>query len=241
MQKDSWTQEWFNEDYLRLYAARGGEEAAKNARFIIKALRLSGNERVLDVGCGSGRYVFVFRELGFAIEGIDFSPFLIEIAKKEAKKQSLSPTLFHLGDIRTSALSPQYDTLLSLFTSFGYFSDAENLNVLKAMRGKVRSKGKLFLDYLNPNYVIEHLLPKEELILNGEKIVIERQVTEGCVEKKIAFPTKEYFERVKLYSLEELTELLHQAGFERTNAYGSFEGEAYNLFSPRLILTAEAK
>lgn len=241
MQQSSWTEKWFNEDYLRLYASRGGEEAAHNALFIINTLGLKGKEKLLDIGCGAGRYVFVFHMLGFAIEGIDFSPFLIDVAKKEAKNRHLSPSLFHLGDIRESDLPNQYDALLSLFTSFGYFSDLENLKVLKAMRSKVQSSGKLFLDYLNPSYVIKTLLPKEELVLEGEKIVIERQITAGSVEKKITFPQREYFEKVRLYPLEHLTVLLNQAGFERTNIFGSFEGEKYSTDSPRMILTAKPK
>lgn len=241
LKKRSWTNEWFNEDYLRLYASRGEEEAAHNAVFIIKALELKGKEPLLDVGCGSGRYVFVFKSLGFPIEGIDSSPFLIDVARKEAEKHNLPPDLFHLGDIRKSTLPPQYSALLSLFTSFGYLSDPENLEILMAMRKRLPSHGKLFLDYLNPSFVIGNLLPKEELILNGEKVVIERSISEGIVEKKISFPGREYLERVRLYSLEQLTALLNEAGFEITNSYGSFKGERYFTGSPRTILIAAAK
>lgn len=239
--KDSpWTEQWFNEDYLKLYASRGEDEAESNAESIIKTLSLKGTEKLLDVGCGAGRHVLAFKKRGFLIEGLDASSVLIREAKRIAKKLNLPGSIFHLGDIRTASNLGEYDVLLSLFTSFGYFEENENLNVLKAMRQKTRSSGTLFMDYLNPPYVIDHLKSSEELILEGERVSIKRSILGNVVEKKICFPKKEYIERVRLYSLGEITTLLQKGGFKRTEVFGNYRGDAYGPSSERMILISIA-
>ncbi len=39
--------------------------------------------RVLDIGCGNGRLLYLLREAGFAVRGLELSPFLAENIKRE--------------------------------------------------------------------------------------------------------------------------------------------------------------
>ncbi len=48
----------------------------------------SANDHILDVGCGGGRDAKFFTQHGLKATGIDVSPVLINLAKKEAKKAS---------------------------------------------------------------------------------------------------------------------------------------------------------
>lgn len=43
--------------------------------------------KILDAGCGSGRDVLAFSEMGFKVVGIDASKELVEIAKKNTKQE----------------------------------------------------------------------------------------------------------------------------------------------------------
>jgi SAM-dependent methyltransferase len=52
------------------------------------------NAKIIDIGCGSGRDAKIFSEHGLQVCGIDFSPNLIEIAKKQAPCAE-----FHVMDI----------------------------------------------------------------------------------------------------------------------------------------------
>lgn len=56
----------------------------------IKNLDLTVDETVFEIGCGCGAFVYVLCEKGFRVGGIDFSPPLIEIAKKSMPNSSAS-------------------------------------------------------------------------------------------------------------------------------------------------------
>ena len=54
---------------------------------------------IIDIGCGSGRDVKKFSERGFRVTGIDFSPSMIEIAKRNAPKATFKNIDMHSLDL----------------------------------------------------------------------------------------------------------------------------------------------
>jgi SAM-dependent methyltransferase len=54
--------------------------------------------RVLVAGCGTGRECFALARLGFTVTGVDFSPAMIEMAKREAGRRDLAVE-FRLADL----------------------------------------------------------------------------------------------------------------------------------------------
>ena len=45
---------------------------------LVRVAGLKPGERVLDVGCGMGRYTLILAERGYAVEGLDLSPVLLQ-------------------------------------------------------------------------------------------------------------------------------------------------------------------
>jgi 2-polyprenyl-3-methyl-5-hydroxy-6-metoxy-1,4-benzoquinol methylase len=75
-----------------------------------KILQPQGDERVLDIACGSGRHSLELRCRGFCVGGLDISPDLIEIARRDAvaaasTSTSSSPTSETSSSTRSSTLS----------------------------------------------------------------------------------------------------------------------------------------
>jgi len=62
------------------------------------ALRLTGSERVLDVGTGSGYQAAILAHLAEEVHTIDRIPGLVEDAKTTIRELELTNILFHIGD-----------------------------------------------------------------------------------------------------------------------------------------------
>ncbi len=54
---------------------------------------------VHEVGCGEGYWVLKWHAAGISARGSDFSNQVIDLARVNAKNQSISPTLFNVGSI----------------------------------------------------------------------------------------------------------------------------------------------
>lgn len=234
--KTPWFASWFNQDYLNLYSYRDIEEGRLQVHFIIQQLHLQGNEKMLDLGCGMGRHAVIFAEEGFDVLGLDYSSVLIEKALTIVEKNPTLKLRFILGDMRDLSQLGAFDVILSLFTSFGYFDDEENQNVLSEIFHHLNPRGKFFLDYLNPDYVIKNLTPFDEKVIEGQKVLISYTIENSSVIKSIKFPHRTYHEKVKLYSHHALEKMLRNAGFQIMDAWGDFKGNPLNHESPRQII-----
>jgi SAM-dependent methyltransferase len=81
----------------------GSYEARLVRRFI------PPGSRVLDAGCGFGEWVTLLREHGYAAEGLDNSPQLVERLRKE-----YPDSVWHYGDVRKMDLPPRsFDAIIS--------------------------------------------------------------------------------------------------------------------------------
>lgn len=65
--------------------------------------------RILDIGCGAGRYCREFASLGARVHGVDFSPKSIEVAKKLTSQNNVS---YSVGSIYDLEAAEPYDLIL---------------------------------------------------------------------------------------------------------------------------------
>jgi SAM-dependent methyltransferase len=87
-------------------------------------------KRVLDIGCGSGRYAAEFATRGAGrVLGIDLSPEMIELAKSEAKRHGVADRCeFRHADIFQEKLGEQFDIVIAIGV-FDYVRDPQTLLV----------------------------------------------------------------------------------------------------------------
>lgn len=135
--------------------------------------------------------------------------------------------------------------MVNLFTSFGYFEeDEEQVKVLREIYRMLKPGGKFVIDYLNPAYVIRHLVPHSTRE-DGKNLIDEsRRIEDGYVKKDIILTSKNdstprhYHERVKLYSLEKFSGMIEEAGLQLEAVHGAYEDEVYNAeSSTRMIFS----
>ena len=77
---------------------------------------LRRGERVLEVGCGMGRYTFLLADRGLLVEGLDLSPVLLDRLRTFAGARYDIP--LHAADVvdAPSALEGRFDAVVGLFT-----------------------------------------------------------------------------------------------------------------------------
>jgi SAM-dependent methyltransferase len=237
-----WFKKWFGEEYLLVYEHRDIKEAEFEVEFIERILELKKNDRILDLCCGPGRHDYPLIKRGYRVIGLDYSFPMLRIARNGVHPEENSPA-YILADARAIPFQNSiFDAVLSLFTSFGYFEDRENSELLKSMAGLLKNGGKFYIDYLNPLKLIAGLTPESRKEKNGMTIVEKRHLDPGRkrVEKNIFIRSgdieQEFHESVRLYSLEEMVHMLEDAGLVIEHIYGSVFGEEYDENSSRMII-----
>jgi SAM-dependent methyltransferase len=242
----SWFEEWFDSPlYEKLYSNRDETDAASLADLIEEVIPASDYRTILDLGCGRGRHSITLAQRGYQVTGIDLSKKAIKKAKRIAGQKNLKNVDFLVRDMR-DPLPKQFDAIVNLFTTFGYFlEDEENRRVLRNTNKMLKQGGVLFLDYLNPHYVEKNLVPSESGMYGNLTYNVTREINDGMVFKTIQFsddsldePVK-YRERVKLYDLEWFRDVLTESDYTIVETYGNYEGAPFLVESPRMIIVAK--
>lgn len=242
-QNTAWFEVWFDSPYYHLlYRHRSESEAQQFISSLVEVLSLQKGERILDMGCGAGRHSILLKKLGFAVTGIDLSAASITKASKTQE-----PGLqFMQHDMRDPLPNQSFDVILNLFTSFGYFDNAEeNMKVLVAAHQMLEPNGIFVLDFLNAKLATAELVPEETSVIEGTRFDISRAIENGIITKKISVdnnPDLQFEERVQAFSKIELEEMLRLAGFEPQKTFGSYDLSPFNIEqSDRLIIIARNK
>ena len=92
---------------------------------LIEVLALPAGARVLDCPCGQGRHAHLLAEAGYDVDGLDYSPELLEAAVERGTGKTLRYTR---GDMRKlpARWTGRFDAVANLFTSFGFFLQASD-------------------------------------------------------------------------------------------------------------------
>lgn len=193
-------------------------------------LKPGGDERILDLACGSGRHALELRKRGFAVVGVDISPELIEIARGEAAAADLDVE-FVLADIRELPYVDEFDLVLNLNDgAIGYLeSDEENLKAFAVISRALRPGGRNFVQLPNVLYAREHLPQRSWIPASSMVELVEHRWNKG--EKRLeGLMVAAHFGEVldgldgiefsqRLYTVEELGEIYASLGMELARTY----------------------
>jgi len=229
----NWYETAFRKQYLDLYYRRDEAAAKGEASFAVRALGLTGGERVVDVACGAGRHARAMKDLGLHVVGADLSKELLAEARDVRSVRA---------DMRALPFRGAFDAATSFFTSFGYFDDAGNVTAMASIAGALRPGGRFLLDFLNAVTVEARLVPESREERDGRTYHMQRRIDEGRVVKDVVIEeeglTLSYSESVRLYNHHDLINLLKGAGLSAIASYGAFDGRDYTTDAPRCIIVA---
>jgi|SRR3989344_1871716 len=260
MSRKNWWKYLFDQKYLDTYLTMFSKTRTREeVTFIIKVTHLKRDKKILDLACGFGRHSIEFGKKGFKVTGLDYSRFLLKKAGADAKKAHVK-IKFIRGDMRKLASQGNFDLVTSLFTSFGYFSQKDNLGVLKRIHKSLKSGGQLFLDVINADAVKKRFLKEgikekhskllkiEQVIMMGKFLVNEIECFDQAKgeirnhrEWRDKDKKKEYNYYLKVYTAKQYKKMLNDAGFKTKHIWSDFKGKPYKINATRIRILAEKK
>lgn len=232
-----WYADWFDTDFYHiLYQDRDHKEAKHFMNTLTRYLNLSEHATILDLACGKGRHAIYLNTLGYDVTGIDLSENSIAFAK-----QFENDTLHFDVHNMCTPYHKQFDAVFNLFTSFGYFDDdGDHLRTLKAIKANLNESGVGVLDFMNVNYVLDHLVPEDTKKVNGITFRQKRYYKAGYIFKEIAFKYNDedfhFTERIKAITLDDFKHYFKQARIELLAVFGDYTLNAFNLESSERLI-----
>ena len=233
----SWVETVFDDLYVQSMPHDLHKLTRTEVTFTVESLKLRDGASILDLGCGFGRHAILMAEHGFEVTGIDLSETLLKRAQRDANRKKANVT-FLLGDMRQLDLRAAFDATIVLGSTFGYFDDRTNLEVLKRIRNALRPGGRLMVEFLNRDRVVNEL-PRvtwwrqdNRLYLDESEFDFER--SRLCSKRTVIFddgsPFREQYYDMRLYSLHEVHALMAMAGYQVAQITGSVHHR--DLFFP---------
>lgn len=235
----------FDDDYLYFYGPLlTRERTQKDADTLSDLLALKPGASVLDIGCGHGRIANTFARRGYKVTGIDRTPAFLALARRESDQASLDVDYVE-GDMRSLPWRDAFDAAYIWFTTFGYFEDEANQQVLARAATTLKAGGRLVIEQINRARLISCGTPHWNVVEVGSDLMIDkidydpltdiahtvRTIVRDGVVKRSTFA-------IRLYTPSEITNRMKQAGFGQIEIRGQ-DGAPFTLSGNRMIAIAE--
>ena len=215
--KINWWKTAFNDKFYKIYYSYLKPNYPVYVDNVINFAELKKENKILDLACGSGNYLIVFKKKGFNnLTGLDYN-----YAKIAGKNTEFYDIEIKKGDMRQKFGNDVYDFIMMASTSFGYFNDVNNKKVLKNCYHALKSGGKLFIDNLSQEFITANFQQKNWTKLKEGTFLLEERVLSK--DNKYLLSTWHLLEKreihklvnkLRLYSREEFKKLFKEAGFK---------------------------
>jgi SAM-dependent methyltransferase len=228
-----------------MFTLQSRELALQQVELLLELLQVPPGASFLDMCCGPGRHALELGRRGFHVTGVDRTFCYLQEAQDTARKEKLDIE-FVQGDMRQFRRPQTFDFGLIMYTSFGFFADADDeRRVLQNMHDSLKPGGKLLMELMGKESLARQFRPRGWREVDGAFMLEEGEPIDGWTYIKNRWivikdgKAEEFQLTVRIYAASELTTLLRQAGFARATAYGSLGGSPYDHTATRLIVVAE--
>jgi SAM-dependent methyltransferase len=257
--KKQWWETLFDEKYLKTYVDSVTPGLTKQQiTFLLKQLQFKKGTEILDLACGYGRHAIELAKRGCKVTGLDFSKHLIDIAKKDAKKQGVKVN-FIRGDMRNLSFINKFDIIINMFTSFGYFDDeSDNELVLRKISRALKPNGKFLIEINNCMRILARMSQegkvdkktgfltnvKKDKLSNGLIVTTKDEFDLATMRWSMTRTWKEngkvksYKTNVRIFSPPELGNMMKRNGLHIEKFWGDLQGSPLGFDTRRLVVLA---
>ncbi|HEX7780809.1 MAG TPA: class I SAM-dependent methyltransferase, partial [Vicinamibacterales bacterium] len=220
---------------------------------VLASLELRGDERVLDAGCGTGRYAWELARRGYRVHGVDVSPELLDIASQSGGDR-VGTASFTVGNMLS--LPPRrYDAILSRGVLNDFVEDADRHAVFSSLARAMRPSGALVFDVREWDASAAR---KRQEPLFRKRVESERglltftSVTELDVEHRRLVVSErhtlardgqerssDYVFVMRCWTREELAETFASHGFDRIAYFGGYDAAIEAGRTDRIVAVAQ--
>ena len=244
--------DWFDDDSFWsefeqvLFSPSRLEAAEDECEAILDLVHLAPGAAVLDLACGIGRHALAFARRGFAVTGVDRTSTYLKRCAEGAAAESLQVELVH-SDMRSFCRPKAFSLALSLYTSFGFFPEAEaNAAVLTGIYRSLEPGGCAVFDLTSKEIIARDWRARDwRSVGDGAYLLEQRTLEAGFSQMRCEWTllregraASYYAFRHWLYSAGELATLLRAAGFCRIQLYGDLQASPYDQEAERLVAVA---
>ena len=205
--------------WFRLFMPLQSEEMTqKEVAFLARQLPLPRYQRVLDLCCGYGRHALGLAARGYTVTGLDRDTEAIAEAERRADAAGLAIS-YRIGDMRQVGETPgEFDAVVTMWQSLGYFDDATNADVLRQIHDKLTPGGRFIADLYNRAFFERNQGEKRQEI---DGVIVEsRNYMEGARYHTVltyrdgngAVVGGDHFDW-RVYTPEEFTDLASASGY----------------------------
>lgn len=150
--RELWTDEHTSAQMLAYHLDGGIDVSSRRTSFIDDSVRwmtgrfgLTGDDRIIDFGCGPGLYTSRLARLGADVHGIDFSSRSIAYAREQAARNGLDIAYVE-ADYLEYRPAGRFDLITMIMCDFCALSPAQRAAMLEKFRGLLGKGGHIVLD-----------------------------------------------------------------------------------------------
>lgn len=131
---------------------------------------------LLDAPCGHGRHANILATQGYSVVGVDRDERFLAIAADEARTMNVDVDYRRI-DLREMSFDAEFDAAVSWYSSFGYFDDKTDRDILRRYRRALRPGGLFLLDMHSPYRHIPSMLANHDrhvdVLSRGKDMAVE--------------------------------------------------------------------
>ena len=203
-------------------------------------------QRVIDLGCGTGRFAIDLARRGYAVTALDPAPAMIDFARQQDGSGAVDWFVGTAMDIPGGLAA---DAAVMMGHAFQCLTTDKAINTtMLAIRAALRPGGRFLFESRNPQTTPwRHWNKRQEISPDGLgfPVTIDRQVVAVAgdlvsFEEHFSFPEKVVTSRSTLRFLgqAEIVAHLQKAGFKDITVFGFWDRRPLSDDSPEMIFSA---